>query len=191
MPLALSGYSGGRLLGRSTKGKGREEKEEEEDSRERRIRSEIAQEVVAGIKEKASAHEDAKSTAQRAAGQGVKQNWDCSQIETEEEEEEEDWQKEDQMCNGLSMTSWRRFWNEEEWEEVLCRRMSCKRYLIEGKKPRGTEEKKKVKVWSTEKMKNKPRDDREDDTGEKIEWRSMIQEEMDQCWKKLAEKIEK
>ena len=144
----------------------------------------------ASRREKASAHEDAKSTAQRAAGQSVKQNWDCSQIETEEEEEEEDWQKEDQMCNGLSMTSWRRFWNEEEWEEVLCKRMSCKRYLIEGKKARGTEEKKKVKVWSTEKVKNKPRDDREDDTGVMVEWRSMSQEEMDQCWKKLAEKIE-
>ena len=108
----------------------------------------------ASRREKASAHEDANSTAQKAAGQSVKQNWDCSQIETEEEEEEEDWQKEDQMCNGLNMTSWRRFWNEEEWEELLCRRMSCKRYLIEGKKARGTEE--------------------------MIKWRSMSQEEMDQ-----------
>ena len=58
---------------------------------------EIAQEVVAGIKEEASAHEDAKMTAQRAVGQSVKQNWDCSQIEYEEEEEEEDWQKENQV----------------------------------------------------------------------------------------------
>ena len=41
-----------------------------------------------------------------------------------------------------------------------------------------------------DKMKNKPRDDREEDTGEMIEWRSMSQEEMDQCWKMLAEKIE-
>ena len=39
-------------------------------------------------------------------------------------------------------------------------------------------------------MKNKPRDDMEEDTGEMIEWRSMSQEEMDQCWKMLAEKIE-
>ena len=40
-------------------------------------------------------------------------------------------------------------------------------------------------------MKNKPRDDREKDTEEMIEWRStMSQEEMDQCWKKLAEKME-
>ena len=40
-------------------------------------------------------------------------------------------------------------------------------------------------------MKNKHRDDREEDTEEMIGWRSMCQEEMDQCWKKLAEKIEK
>ena len=35
MPKALPGYCGGRLPGRSTKEKGREEQEEEEDSRER------------------------------------------------------------------------------------------------------------------------------------------------------------
>ena len=29
--------------------------------------------------------------------QSVKQNWDCSQIENDEEEEEEDWPKENQM----------------------------------------------------------------------------------------------
>ena len=31
------------------------------------------------------------------------------------------------------------------------------------------------------KAKNKPRDDREEDTEEMIEWRSMSQEEMDEC----------
>ena len=39
-------------------------------------------------------------------------------------------------------------------------------------------------------MKNKPRNDREEDTKEMIEWRSTSQEEMDECWKKLAEKME-
>ena len=85
---ALPGYSAGKLPGSSTEEKGREEEEEEEDSRERRIRNGIAQEVVAGIKEKASAHEGAKSTAQRTAVQSVKQNWDCSHIENEEKEED-------------------------------------------------------------------------------------------------------
>ena len=56
--------------------------------------------MVEGIKEKASAHEDAKSTAQRAVGQSVKQSWDCSQTENEEEEEE-DWQKEGPDGNAL------------------------------------------------------------------------------------------
>ena len=40
------------------------------------------QEVVAGIKEKASAHEDAKSTTQRTVTHKASSNsWDCSQIE--------------------------------------------------------------------------------------------------------------
>ena len=39
-------------------------------------------------------------------------------------------------------------------------------------------------------MKNKPRNDREEDTEEMMEWRSTSQEEMDECWKKLAEKME-
>ena len=71
MPKALPGYGGGRLPGRSTKEKGREEEEEEEDSRERHVRNEIAQKMVAGIKKKASAHEEAKPTAQRTVGQSV------------------------------------------------------------------------------------------------------------------------
>ena len=48
LPKALLGYSGGRLPGRSTKD--REEGELHEDSEESKIRNEIAQEVVAGIK---------------------------------------------------------------------------------------------------------------------------------------------
>ena len=36
-------------------------------------------------------------TVQRIVVQSVKQTWDCSQIEHEEEEEDEDWQKGDQM----------------------------------------------------------------------------------------------
>ena len=99
-----------------------------------KVKYAIAQEVVAGIKENAGVREDAKSTAQRTAGQSVKQSWDCSQIENEEEEEEDNWQKEDQRRtgwkrNGRKMRSGRRFWNEEGWKEALCRRKSCKRFL--------------------------------------------------------------
>ena len=96
------------------KEKGREEVELDEGSEEREIRSEIAQEAVAGIKEKASAHDDAKATAQRAAGQSVEQNWDCSQIENEEEEEEDDWRKENLMEVQRE--------EDEKLEEILERR---------------------------------------------------------------------
>ena len=113
LPKVLTCYSGGRLPGRSTKEKGREEVELDEGSEEREIRSETAQEVVAGIKEKASAH-DAKATAQRAAGQSVEQNWDCSQIENEEEEEEDDWRKENLMEVQRE--------EDEKLEEILERR---------------------------------------------------------------------
>ena len=61
LPKVLPGYSGGRLPGRSTKGKGREEGKIDEDSMERQVRNEIAQEVFAGIKEKASVHGGAKA----------------------------------------------------------------------------------------------------------------------------------
>ena len=44
--------------------------------------------------------------------------------------------------------------------------------------------------WSTEEMKDKPSSSSEEDTGEMVEWRTMSEEEMDQCWNELAEKIE-
>ena len=48
----------------------------------------------------------------------------------------------------------------------------------------------KVKGWSAEEMKDKPSSPLEEETGEMMEWRSMSQEETDQCRKKLAEKME-
>ena len=56
LPKVLPGHSGGRLPGRSSKVKGREEGEVDEDTGERRIRSQIAQKVVVGIKENASVY---------------------------------------------------------------------------------------------------------------------------------------
>ena len=52
------------------KKKAEEEGELDEDSEERKFTNEIAQEVVAGIKEKASAHDDAKAIAQKQLGKG-------------------------------------------------------------------------------------------------------------------------
>ena len=74
LPKVLPGYSGRRLPGRSTKEAGKEKgKEKEKDENgEGRIRNAIAQQVVEGIKGKACAHEDAKSTARRKVGQKTK-----------------------------------------------------------------------------------------------------------------------
>ena len=96
------------------------------------------------------------------------------------------------------MKSWKRFWNEEKRKECPCKQKSCRRCLnwkylsgfLNVKKVRGTEEKKKVKGWSTEEMKDKSREDREKDTEEMVKWRSISQEEMEQCWKRLSEKME-
>ena len=53
LPKVLPDYSGGRLPGKENKKEtGREEGEQDEDSEEKKKRNEIAQEVVAGIKEK-------------------------------------------------------------------------------------------------------------------------------------------
>ena len=54
---------------------------------------------------------------------------------------------------------------------------------------RGTNEKKKVKGWSTEEMNDKA-NLLEEDTEEMRTWRGLNQEEMDQCWKKVAERME-
>ena len=75
LPKVLAGYSGGRLPGRSTKEKGREE---------------------GGLQVKVSVDDGAKEAAQRSIGQSVMRSWDCSQIENEEEEVS--WREGDQMA---------------------------------------------------------------------------------------------
>ena len=58
-------------VARKKQKKGREEEEPDEGTKERKIRSEITQEVLAGIKREASAQEDANSIAHRTVGQDV------------------------------------------------------------------------------------------------------------------------
>ena len=82
----------------------------------------------------------------------------------------------------------------EKWEEILERRNAeggslqaevfqkvtevvVNERMSQCEKAKGIEEKKKVKGWSTEEMKNKPTNDREEDTEEMIECTSMSQEE--------------
>ena len=62
--------------------------------------------------------------------------------------------------------------------------------LSQGKVGKCTKEKKKVKGWSTEEMKGKPSSSLEEHTEEMRKWRGKSQDEMNQCWKKLAERME-
>ena len=61
---------------------------------------------------------------------------------------------------------------------------------LKAKKMKGTHGKKKVKKWSTEERKDKPSSSLEEGTKEMRTWRSLNQEETDQCWKNLAERME-
>ena len=112
LPKVLPGYSGGKLPGRSTKEKGREEGEVNEDGEDRRIMGQIVQEVVAGIKEKVSVHDGDENDVKRPVELSFKRSWDCSQIENEEEEES--WREGDQVAAQ---------WDEEQkLEDFLERR---------------------------------------------------------------------
>ena len=73
----LPGFSGGKLPGRNTAEKNREEEEEDEASRGRQMKNEIAR------------------TSQSTVEQQVRQRWD-SQIETREEEDVMEWHEEDE-----------------------------------------------------------------------------------------------
>ena len=58
-------------------------------------------------------------------------------------------------------------------------------------KVRSTQEKKKVQGWSTEEVKDQAHRHVEEDTEEEMRtWRDLNQEDMDQCWEKLAKKSE-
>ena len=104
-PKALPGYSGGRLPGRNTKEKGREEGEPDDGRKERKIRNEITQEVVASIKEEASAI----SRLHKEQSDNI-----FSKIETARKSKTRKRRKEDQMAVQ---------WDEEQQlEEILERR---------------------------------------------------------------------
>ena len=63
--------------------------------------------------------------------------------------------------------------------------------MSQGEKAKCAKEKKKVKGWSTEEMKNKANSLLEEDTEEEMKkWRGVSQDEMDQCWRSLAGRME-
>ena len=144
LPKTLPGYSGGRLPGRSTERKGKEEGEEGEGSEQRQVRNEIIEEVV-------------RSSQMMALEANPIQRLVCSQ--TANEEEEEGWQEGDQMAEQ---------WEEEQHLEETVERRRIegsslkldatqkvpKLLVIErmslGEKVNNPKEKKKVPGWSIE-----------------------------------------
>ena len=158
----LPGYSGGKLPGRSTKEKGREEGVVDEDGEGRRIRGQIVQEVVAGTKEKESVHDGNKVAVQRPVGECVVRRWDCSQIDNEEEEES--WRE------GVQMgAQWE---DEQTLEEILERRrmegnslqlevmreapeLVVHERVSQGEGVNGFKEKKMVPGWSVEEIEHR------------------------------------
>ena len=98
---------------RNKKEKGRGKEEPDEGKEEGKIRSEITQEVVAGIKGEVSAQDGVNPIAQRTVGQRVMRNWDCSQIENEEEKERGNKEGTRWQHSGM---------NSKKMEEILERR---------------------------------------------------------------------
>ena len=139
-----------------------------------RIRSGIAQEVVSGIKKKASALDGAKEAAQRSVEQSVMRSWDCSQIENDDEEEQR-----------LEEILERRRMQGSSLQLVVHQRMS------QGKGVKGFKEKKIVPGWSIVEMKEKPNVAEEEDSEEVKKRRVLSQSEMDQSWKNWVERMEK
>ena len=113
LPKVLPGYSGGRLPGRSTEEKGREEGEVDEDGEERRIRSQIIQEVVAGIEEKVSVHDGVKEAVQNHQGKVSREAGIAHRLKMKKRrkagEKGTKWQH-----RGMKSRNWRRSWKEEE-----------------------------------------------------------------------------
>ena len=86
--------------------------EANEGSEDRRIKSQMIQEVAAGIQEKVIVHDGVKNNVKRPVEQSFMQSWDCSHIENEEENES--WREGDQMAAQ---------WDEEQkLEDILERR---------------------------------------------------------------------
>ena len=62
--------------------------------------------------------------------------------------------------------------------------------MSQGQGVKSIKGKMKVIGWSPEEMREKPNIALEEDTEEMRKWKGLSQSEMDQCWKKLAERME-
>ena len=130
--------------------------------------NESTQEVLANIKEEANAQENAESTAQRTVGKSVKQNWDCSQVEEEEDEEVKDSQDEEQKLEEI-LERKRMERNSLQLEVVQkVPELVVQERLTQGKEVRDTKGKKNEKGWFIEEMKGKVNSRVEMDTEEML-----------------------
>ena len=84
---------------------GKEAKKKRRKRRTAKKRSEIAQEVVAGIKEKVSVHDGIKEAVQRPAGQSFMRSLDCLQIKLKKRNTGEKGTR--RQHNGMQSKHWR------------------------------------------------------------------------------------
>ena len=136
----------------------------------------------------------------RTVGQSVKHSWDCSQIENEVEEGRGSLAKKE---NQMEMQ-----WAEDEKLEELLEQRRMERCSLQAEVTQKTpelvvrarmsqskgvktaKEKKKVKGWSSQEETGKSNRSSKEDTEEMKNWRDMKYEEIDQCWRDLAGRME-
>ena len=102
------------------------------------------------------------------------------------------------FCSGRRMRIWRRSWKQRRREGSTLQldlmqkapELVVHERMAQGEKVAGAKVKKKVKGWSSEEMKDQANSSLGEDTEEMRMWRGLKEEEIDQCWKKLAEEIE-
>ena len=134
-----------------------------EDSEERNIWNENAQELVAGINEKASALDEPRRLHKEQLGKVSSKIAIARKSKTKKREKRMIGKRKTRWkCIGMRMRIWRRFGNEGK-KEALCRWKSCKKvtefvvheHMSQGEEVECTIEKNKVKGWSIEEMKDK------------------------------------
>ena len=128
LPKVLPGYNGGRLPGRSTKEKGREEGEMRAAKKEG-SRAKSSRKWLAGSQERVCMHDGDKKMMYR--GQLSKVSCDAGtghrlKMKKRRRAGEKGlrWQH-----RGMKSKNWRRFWNEEGWKEAPCSLRLCKMHL--------------------------------------------------------------
>ena len=182
------------LPGRSTKEQGREGGEPDEGREEINIGSEIAQEWLRASRRRRVCRMMPSGPHKEQLGKGSSKFGTAHKSKTKKRRKKK---------SGKRRTRWQ--WDEEQkLEEMLERRrmegnslqlevmQKALEFVVhermsQGEEGKCTEEPKTLKIWSIEEMQGKPSSSLAVDTEEMRQWRGMSQEEMDQCWKNLAE----